>query len=347
LRIAVVGTGNFATSHLARWCQIPGVQVRAVIGRNSAKAKALATQYGIANAFVVNQDIFTLLGQVDVLDIATIPATHIDLARRLRPIYDAVLIEKPIDVNMQKAIDFVSQVRSERISIGVISQLRYLKQFKELKSLFTAGVLGELLHFDIVQCIMRTRDYYTNGSGWRDDQALAGGGIMMSHTIHRLNLVLTLIDYSVERVYAVSGPRRHAQAVEETVSVIFVLRNGVTGHLYATSTSPYETDQIVFHFALGTVTLDLLTPALLVKHKGAPPKYPNSLRDDSASKSTSQNAMDPLTAQLSEFSNALRAGQRIEQNVREALGDLNIIHAVYQSIENGEPVKVNEVENYD
>ncbi len=267
LSLVMVGTGGFADIHAQRWMKIDGVKVVAVIGRDYKKTTLFAERYGIKKFYSDLSRFKAEVHDIDILDVVTVPSTHIDIALELMDGCKGFFIEKPIDIDIKKALIFLDMVKNKKISVGVVSQLKYGEAYHHIKELVKGGDLGDIIHFTIHLSNLRESDYYCWNGGWRDDLSISGGGIMMSQAIHRLNFVLGIVGYNVEEVSAFEGMSRYAKNVDESISVVFKMKEGYTGSLCATSIAGVESDYVIFEGTGGVLATDFRDYEIVKKGK--------------------------------------------------------------------------------
>jgi predicted dehydrogenase len=67
--------------------------------------------------------------------------------------------------------------------------------------------------------------------GWFVDPELAGGGAVMDHTVHVIDVLRQIFDAEVTEVYAEAGTRIYDIPVDDTGLVMFRMSNGLRGSL--------------------------------------------------------------------------------------------------------------------
>jgi predicted dehydrogenase len=341
--VAVVGTGRFADIHIQTWLKIEGVRITSVIGRDPQKASRLAKKYGIKESYSDLSVFKEETPEIDIVDVVTVPSTHIDIALEFIDRSKGIFIEKPLDVDIKKARKFVNEVRNKDVVIGVVSQLKYSENYRSIKRLLDDGDLGSIINF-VIQCSgLRKEEYYSLDGGWRDTIAISGGGILMAQAIHRLNFIMSLTGYNVESVFAVQGPSRYAKNVEESVTAIFRMKDGTTGLLHVTSLCALETDYILFEGTEGTVVTDFNDYDII--KKTTKESFFSKFRDKFHKKDVrgKEAADDLLLNQMNDFVDIVRNKREGKQNLIDALNDMIIINALYKSISEKCPVRADEL----
>jgi predicted dehydrogenase len=98
-RVAVVGVGHLGQHHARIIAAMSDAELVAVVDTKPARAEDVAAKY----ATTALTEVSSLLGQVDAVTIATPTASHVDVALPFIELGAAVLVEKPMAVNLHEA----------------------------------------------------------------------------------------------------------------------------------------------------------------------------------------------------------------------------------------------------
>jgi len=178
----------------------------------------------IAGCPLVTGDAEELIAACDVVYICTETAEHPALVAKAAAAGRHVFCEKPLAVNKALAWQMSDQV----IQAGIIHQvgliLNYSPIFTVLASLMQSRELGPLLsaHLRDDQCFPVDGQY---GSSWRADVRRAGGGTLIEHSIHDVDLMSRLFG----EIIAVSCTTRETSAhpgIEDVAQVTFHHQGG-------------------------------------------------------------------------------------------------------------------------
>jgi predicted dehydrogenase len=115
MRTAVVGAGKMGAIHAKVYDQLPQSDFVAVVDIDAKKAKGLAKKYN-TEAFT---DCADILGKVDAVTIATPTASHVELAKVFIENNIAVMIEKPLAVDVQEGRRIVELAREKNSLVAV------------------------------------------------------------------------------------------------------------------------------------------------------------------------------------------------------------------------------------
>ena len=233
MRVGIVGAGGISSTHVRAARAIDGVEIVAVHGANSDKAKALAESAG-ALAF---DDYDAFLAQpMDMVAIGSPSSLHASqgIAAARRGLH--VLVEKPLDISTARIDALVDETDRAGVKLGVFFQERLLPELVALKRRIDNGELGDPLFISGQVMWYRPPEYYA-ASRWRGTREWDGGGALMNQGIHTVDL-LQWVFGPVARVAAKTRTALHAIEVEDTAAALLEFANGATGTIEA-STAAY------------------------------------------------------------------------------------------------------------
>lgn len=141
LRIGVIGAGYFARFQHEAWARLPDAELVAICDQDMSRARAAAGD-GIATF----SDIATMLGEtdLDLVDIATPPQTHLDLVRAATGRGLPVICQKPLAPTYDEAIAVVETAENAGTLLVAHENFRFQPWFREAKRLIDEGWLGTL-----------------------------------------------------------------------------------------------------------------------------------------------------------------------------------------------------------
>ena len=206
--------------------------------------------------------------EVQAVIVATPPSTHLEICERCFAAGKHVLLEKPIELNLERATRLLELATLAGLQLGVVLQHRFRQASQVLQKLLMEGRLGEIQAASVRVPWWRSQAYY-NEPG-RGTLARDGGGVLLTQAIHTLDLFRALVGVQSVKSAVVRQTQLHQMETEDHVSALLVLGNGAPGDLMAT-TAMYpgfpETIEII-----GTLGSARLTGGNLQVHflEGAP-----------------------------------------------------------------------------
>jgi predicted dehydrogenase len=206
--------------------------------------------------------------EVQAVIVATPPSTHLEICERCFAAGKHVLLEKPIELNLERATRLLELATLAGLQLGVVLQHRFRQASQVLQKLLMDGRLGEVQAASVRVPWWRSQAYY-NEPG-RGTFARDGSGVLLTQAIHTLDLFRALVGVQSVKSAVVRQTQLHQMETEDHVSALLVLGNGAPGDLMAT-TAMYpgfpETIDII-----GTLGTARLTGGNLQVHflEGAP-----------------------------------------------------------------------------
>ncbi|MBF0541715.1 MAG: Gfo/Idh/MocA family oxidoreductase [Nitrospirae bacterium] len=185
LKIGIIGTGKFSVMHLLAWRSIDLINSIGVYGSD----KDRISKFSKINNITPYTDIDSLVRDSDIIDIVSANNTHCDYALNVLNNAKSILIEKPIDIDYEKAKKFSLLSKDKDIAVSVISQYRFAESYIELKKLIMDGTIGDIRLCRICVIWPRGDEYFNKNSGWRKSISKAGGGVLIHQCIHFIDLL--------------------------------------------------------------------------------------------------------------------------------------------------------------
>lgn len=140
--IAIIGSGGIVVNaHLPAYGDC-GFKVVRIFDIDRARAEAAAARFEIGQVAATLEEL-TSLGTGVVYDLAVPAGAVIDTLEAL-PVGAAVLIQKPMGLDLEQASAIVRTCRSRSLTAAVNFQLRFAPAVMELSGLIGQGLLGDL-----------------------------------------------------------------------------------------------------------------------------------------------------------------------------------------------------------
>jgi len=332
----IIGAGNISETHARAVQALPGIEIAAVTGRDFSKARNLASQFaGIAYADLKD---FLAHEPLDLVIIGSPSGLHAEqgIAAAGRGLH--ILVEKPIDIALDRADALISACEAARVKLGVIFQDRTKPDLKKLKQLIESGGIGKPGLVAAQVKWYRPPEYYSK-SHWRGTWALDGGGALMNQGVHTVDLLLWLLG-DVTRVYARAVTALHDIEAEDTIVATLEFANGAIGSMEATTAAfPGYNRRVEITGSKGTVILerDKVISADLVDEASS---FETSEQVDENASANSPAVSDIRghCAVVEDFVRAIDADTTPLCDGREGRRSLALVRAIYESSQSGRPV---------
>lgn len=250
LKVGLVGTGRIAHAHMAAYLQHPDtVKLTAVCDLIEDAAQRYAK---LAKVDAVYTDYETMLKEADIdaVDICSIHDQHPAQTIAAAQVGKHVLSEKAMAHNLTGCREMIEATDRAGVTLMVAQNLRYVPDSVAVKQLIDKGELGTI---QMVRCHAIMGVTGSNPAGhWMNDGKQAGGGILMTNTIHHVDL----LRYYIGNVKRVTGICKTVQpeminGAEDLVAATLEFENGVIGDVFGNWTT-FRSPEAMSYMVFGT-----------------------------------------------------------------------------------------------
>lgn len=148
LRVAFLGAGEIATTHLAAVRRLPNVSIAAVCDLDARRARAFQEAGGISESFT---DLDAMLGRVapDVVHVLLPPSAHAPAAERCLDAGSHVFVEKPFCVTVEECRRVREAAARAGRQVGVDHNMVFIPAFVKALDAVRACRLGAVEHMTV------------------------------------------------------------------------------------------------------------------------------------------------------------------------------------------------------
>lgn len=245
LNVCLVGAGRIGRIHAANLSAHPGARLLAVVDVHAPSAQALAAEQGaeaLSPAAAFSRE------DLDAVIIASSTDTHHDLVATAAARGLAILCEKPLDLDLQRARRSVEVAAAAGVPLFLGFNRRFDPSFRRVHDTVRGGGLGNVEVISIT-----SRDPAPPPA----DYVARSGGLFRDMMIHDLDMALWMLGELPEKVYA-SGACLVDPAIGEagdidTATVIMTTASGVQCQVTNSRRCAYGYDQRLEVFCAGGV----------------------------------------------------------------------------------------------
>lgn len=334
---AVVGAGLVGPRHAEAAARAPGGWLVAVVDTVGERARALAGQHGAD--WYTELDPVLQRDDVQVICICLPTRLHLDIGERAIAAGKHVVIEKPLEVSLERADRLLAAARTHGVQLATIFNRRFIPAIAATKRAVADGLLGEMLVADMYFKGYRSQDYY-DSSGWRGTWEMEGGAALINQGIHGIDLlcwiagpVATLFGYT-------DHLRRQIEADDTTVSVVRYA-NGAMGVIQGmTSVQPPLPDRLEFHGAKGSIQLSAYSIARW-DVPGAE-SWPGEVEAEEVVRKAEAGTLNQIGhfVQIADMVGVVREGRPPVVSGDEGREALEVTLAIYESARNGHEIRL-------
>lgn len=343
LNIGIVGCGTIADIHAQAIQASSKLTLHSVFSRSEKKASSTGKKFNVQ--WQTDWEKFINDPGLDAVSICTPNGNHLDVGELAARAGKHVIVEKPIEVTLERANRLISVCEENKVALAVIYQSRFTPAIADIKRILDEKTIGEVFSGDAYIKWYRDQQYYDSGA-WRGSLRLDGGGVLINQAIHTIDLIQWFMG-DVESIYGMGATLTHERLEGEDNAVAVVrYKSGAMGVIQgSTSIQPALPRRIELHGTDGTITLN-----------GDEVKIVKSGDEDSGDKDSQGPASgassplagfspDPHRFQMEAIANAIYKGEEPPVSGKESLKSLAIVLAIYESTKSKKPVQMDEFLN--
>lgn len=197
LKIGVIGAGSISQVHLDAYKNNPEVEIWAICDLNEERAKKASEKYGASKTFTDYKELLAL-PELHGVSICTWNNSHAQIAIDALDAGKHVLVEKPLCMTVEQALQVEEAVRRNKQVLQVGFVRRYASNTRILKSFIEDSELGDI-YYAKASCLRRLG----NPGGWFSDVERSGGGPLIDLGVHVIDICWYLM--GKPKVKSISG----------------------------------------------------------------------------------------------------------------------------------------------
>jgi predicted dehydrogenase len=306
LKAAVVGAGRLGTLHAAKYAATPGVRLSHVVDIDVQRAARIAKPAGAA----VLTDYHGLLGQVDMVSVATPTLTHLEIATVLLAGGLDVLLEKPMTATLEQAHELAALARrSDRIL-----QVGHLERFNP--------------------AVVRSRPFIKSPKFIECDRLApftergTDVDVVFDLMVHDLDVILSITDAEVVSLEALGVAVLTDQIDLANARLKFSDR--MIANLNASRVAPRRERKIRFFQPDAYISLDYEARTLQIYRKDPPP--PGQSYPVISAERIDLHEGDPLADEISEFVSSVRSRSAPQVGVMDGLRVIELCEQISTAV---------------
>jgi predicted dehydrogenase len=335
--IAIVGAGAIVDyAHLPAYKQL-GLEIAGIYDVDADKAKDVAARHGVRHVYATLEN---LLGDGDValVDIAVVPWAQPAIVRDALTAGKHLMCQKPLALEVDTARGLVNLAEEANRQVAVNQQLRFDEGLAAARAMVQAGWIGE------VTTMSFTVNIETDWSAWPwmvNSDRLE----VMYHSIHYLDAIRSILGDPVH-VFC-SGTRTHGQQPKgETRTISTLVFDGDVRALVHVTHENHTRDPEALFRIDGSGGAIKGTLGLLYDY---PHGRPDTVEVFSSTLPTDGWLPYPVTGRwlpdafagpMASLLTAIGTGGQPATAARDNVRTVELVHALYRSMETGQAVQV-------
>ncbi len=325
-----LGFFSFAHMHAVSYARsaqdLPGVEIAGIYDANPARGEEWAEK--LQTHFFASADAL-LAEELDGAIICAENVKHRPLVEACAGRVGAILCEKPIATTLADAQAMIDIGAKTGTKLQIAFPVRFSQPIRHLKDQLDAGILGEIYS-------AKCTNHGSMPGGWFVDKPLSGGGAVIDHTVHVIDVLRWLWGAEVTEVYAEIGDSllHPGLGIDDAGLLSFQLSNGVFGTLDTSWSRPKS------YPTWGDVKIEVLGERGLVRVDAFNQTVAVSSDKIGKTQWVGWGAnIDP--GLVADFVGMIREDREPSITGYDGLKALEVALAAYESARTGKPVSIN------
>ncbi len=333
LKGAIAGFGFIAgKGHYPAYAAREDVEIVAIADVCPARLDAARAAAPKARLYASWRELLARETALDFIDVATPPHAHAEIALAALARGVHVLCEKPLTRTLSEARALVEAARAHRRVVFPAHNYKHAPVVKFAQQIIGSGRIGA------VRAVTLNTFRTTHAKGvpewntdWRRDRKLSGGGIAMDHGSHSFYLTFAWLGSMPTHVTAKTLTLDRQWDTEDNLNAVLTFPNGFA-HAFLTWTAGVRKVVYSLQGTDGALVIDDDDWELTTgTSSGKPVVEKGAIESDwmDASHTRWFNSL------FDQFRTAMRSGDFVNRELREAVGCIQIIETCYRSSAEG------------
>src|SRR6516225_1863139 len=227
INAAIVGLGWWGKTLVESAANSDAIRFVAGATRTvTPEVEAFAKKHGFR--LLANYDAVLADREIEAVVLATPHSMHGAQVIAAAAAKKHVFCEKPFTLTKREAEDAVAAVRKARVTLALGYNRRLHPEMTKLRDMIRGGELGTILHVEATMTFPNV--LFINPSHWRADKSETPCGGLMPMGVHAIDGMIDLCG-AIDHVFAQSFRRAVSIDSDDTTSVLFRMKEGMSGYL--------------------------------------------------------------------------------------------------------------------
>lgn len=219
MKVAII---SFAHMHAYSYAEVirqfGDVKLVGIYDENNIRGKSVARKY--ETTYYSNLESLLRKEDLDAVIICSENIKHKQHVIAAAQAHKHILCEKPIATTIDDAREMISTCKQHNVILQIAFPVRFSPPISRMKHLIEQGELGRIL-------AMRGTNHGQNPGEWFVDPKLSGGGAVLDHTVHIIDIMRWYTHSEVTEVYAEVDTKFNQISCDDCGLLTFEFANGV------------------------------------------------------------------------------------------------------------------------
>ncbi len=327
LRLAIISFEHMhAVAYAESFGRISGAELVAIADSDPQRLEMARGMFPQVPAFYSDYTVMLDQSDIDGVIICSSNRDHLPIALHCAALGKHILCEKPLGPTVEISRQIIDAADSAGITLMTAFPVRFSPSIHKTRQLIQEGQLGDI----IGGC---TSNHGSIPGGWFLEKEKSGGGAVIDHTVHVVDVLRWMLDDEVETVYAEHATRLLDLKVEDVGQLIMKFRKGAVISLDTSWSRPKS------YSIWGDVKISLKGE----KANATLNCFPQQINhyDDLSNKHSGFNMGEDLDQlMVQEFVNAVHEKRAPLVTGEDGLKAVEVAMAAYEAARTGKPVSL-------
>ncbi len=338
LKIGIVGCGVIANIHAEAIRESSNAELYSVFSRTEEKTKRCGEKYNVK--WFTDWENFISDNDLDAVSICSPSGNHLDYGVKAADAGKHVIVEKPIEVTLQRANKLIEKCKLNNVKLAVIYQSRFIPDIIRVKESIEQNEIGDIFMGDASIKWYRDQNYYDSGV-WRGTFELDGGGVLINQGIHTIDLLQWFMG-DVDTITGHIGTFTHENIEgEDNAVAVLKFKNGAIAVIEgSTSIQPAQPRKIELHGKNGSIEIVDNDVKIIIAGKEEESNSENETKTTGADSPMAGFSNEPHKKQFEAIVDAINSDSEPPVSGNESIKSLAIVLAIYESSKSGASIKL-------
>ncbi|MBV7391431.1 Gfo/Idh/MocA family oxidoreductase [Enterococcus sp. ALS3] len=215
MKLGIIGCAHMQAKIYANIFKQENVEIVGIFDQNLLRGNQFAKEMGLTFFKSLDKILAT---SIDTVLICSENSLHYDYALAASIHKKNIIVEKPLALTVKAALHMMVACQEARVKLLVAHPIRFSQTIIDLKEHFQTGKFGEIY---ALNCTNRGK----NPGGWFLDKELAGGGAILDHMVHLVDLSRWLFDFEIASILA-RAQKQEGSDIEDSGLINITFTNG-------------------------------------------------------------------------------------------------------------------------
>ncbi|WP_404455502.1 Gfo/Idh/MocA family protein [Oceanobacillus kapialis] len=193
MKIGIMSVAHMhAHSYIHAIKQLPDLEVAGIYDDNTERGQEAAAKHNVA--YFSEPEAF-LAQDMQAVIVCSENVKHKEMVLQAAKAKKHILCEKPIATNLEDAAEMITSCNENEVILQIAFPVRFSTPIRQVKAAIERGEVGDVIAF-------RTTNRGQNPGGWFIDNTLSGGGAVLDHTVHMVDIMRWFSGKEITAVHA-------------------------------------------------------------------------------------------------------------------------------------------------